>query len=184
MGQHRASDTGPAAEARQEDLRRLSGACFVVGAFAIALTVYLGGLLTERPHTLIVPVLFAVTSGAVCLTFPWRRYDPRWFMLMCVPANLVLVASARLTGGVESPVTSFFYVVVAIAGAYHGGRIFVGQVLFTAAMAAAVVAFGPAPLRPGMVVAHAIVELLALTAVALVARTAVARRENPARRQG
>lgn len=176
MHRHPACDTGPEAEARQEEIRRLSGACFLLGAFGTAVTVYLGGLLTDRPQALVVPVLFTVLNGAVCLTFPWRRYDPRWFILMCVPANAVIVASAGITGGLESPVTGFFYVVVAIAAAYRGGWLLAAQVVFTAGMIVAVAALEPGTRAPGTLAAHAIVELLVLTAVALAVRTALLRR--------
>lgn len=183
MGQHPTSDTGPEAEARQDEVRRLSGACFLLGAFGTAITVYLGGLLTDRPSALFIPILFAVMNGVVCLTFPWRRYDPRWFVLMCLPANLVIAASAAVSGGLGSPVSGFFYVVVAIAGAYRGGWLLVAQVLFTAGMVVAVAALDGTTPPAGTLAAHGIVELLALTAVALAVRTAVARgimrREEP-----
>lgn len=174
MAPHPAYDTGPEAEARQDEIRRLTGACFVLGAFGTAITVLLGGLLTDRPRALAVPVIFAVTSGTVCLTFPWRRYDPRWFLLMCIPGNALVAASAGLTGGLESPVTGFFYVVVAIAAAFRGGRLLATQVLFTAATILLVAALDARGISPGRLAAHAIVELLALTAVALTVRTLVA----------
>lgn len=140
MRQHPARDVGPRAATRQAELRRLTGACFLLGAFGIAFTVYRGDLLTDRPQAMVAPVLFAVTSGALSLTFPWDRYDPRWFVLMCLPADVVILWTARLTGGVDSPITGFFYVVAAIAGAYRGGWLLIAQVGLTALMSVALAA--------------------------------------------
>lgn len=168
-------DVDPAAAARQDEVRRLSGACFVLGGFCIALATYTGGLLANPPQAILIPAMLSVTSGAFCLTFPWARYDARWFLLACPVADALILCGVLLSGGDDSPVAALFFLVVALAGAYRGGVLLGVQVVFTAAVASvpAVLAVGSgAPLPP--VAAGAFIDLAAMTAIALAARTAAA----------
>ncbi|HEX7126291.1 MAG TPA: hypothetical protein VF406_11070 [Thermodesulfobacteriota bacterium] len=171
---HPPRDVGPVAEARQEQVRRLSGACFILGGFCIALATHTGGLLEDPPQAILIPALLSMMIGAFCLTFPWTRYDPRWFLLACPAADGLILWGALLSGGADSPVVALFYLVVALAGAYRGGALLGLQVVVTAGVASVPTLLTLAPGAPrAPVVATAFIEFAAMSAIALAARAAV-----------
>lgn len=166
------SETGPVAEARREALRRLGGAVVILSAFTVALAVHLGGLATRQPNGVLAGVMLAVSIGAFILTFPWSRFDPRWFAAIVLPIDVLIGWAALLTGGTASPVLHLVFVVAAFAGAYQGGLLLGAQVAVTALVpwVVAHLSGGP-PATPAF--AQAIVLAPALVAVAAAGRITV-----------
>ncbi|HEX7127889.1 MAG TPA: hypothetical protein VF406_19195, partial [Thermodesulfobacteriota bacterium] len=116
-----AFETDAAADARHEALRRLCGTAIVLGAFAVALAFHVGGLSSGHPRGIVAVVMLAVSTGVFVLTFPWSRFDPRWFLAVVPPVDALIAWAAALTGGAASPMLYFTFVVAAFVGAYGGG---------------------------------------------------------------
>jgi hypothetical protein len=152
-------------------VRRIAGAAFILGALGIGVAVSVGAVPSARPATLLVPVLSAFSTGTFVLTFPWHRYDPVWFVLLWVPAIVLTVWGAALTGGLGSPVEPLLFVIVAAAAAYRGGLLLVLQIAGTALAPLVVHALAPDPAftRPRLM-AHVGIEAGALAVVGLLAR--------------
>src|SRR5207247_1127759 len=61
----------------------------------------------------------ALATGAVVYSFPWRRFDPNWFLIVGASASGMIALLIYLTGGRASIFFPIFVFVVVAAGAYY-----------------------------------------------------------------
>lgn len=60
-----------------------------------------------------------LATGLFVYRFPWRRYDPNWFLLIGVAATGMLSLLISWTGGRESIFHPIFFFIVVASGAYY-----------------------------------------------------------------
>lgn len=66
-------------------------------------------------------VLLASITGLLSLFFPWKKFSPRWFLILVALASFYLALVVKATGYAQSPFHQLFFLIIILSAFYFRG---------------------------------------------------------------
>jgi len=102
-----------------DHVRRLCSFLFIIAVALVFAAIHMPGSGVENRPPIYILLALAFATGLLVYRFPWRRYDPNWFLVIGVLATALTAVLIAFTAGRSSIFYPIFFFIVVAAGAYY-----------------------------------------------------------------